>query len=56
MNDENKQTEATPVEVECPACKHKFWHKVGHALKEVGTAAAETAVEVALPPNFGGGS
>lgn len=29
-------------------------HKIGHVLKEAGIIAAETAVEVAAPPNFGG--
>ncbi len=35
--------------------KHKdVLHKIGHLLKEVGITIGETAVEVALPPNFGG--
>lgn len=48
MNDkpeEKKETEATPVEVECPKCGHKFWHKLkGHlkdALNGLGNALGE---------------
>jgi len=41
-------------QAECPKCGHKFWHKIGHAIKDVAKATIETAVEVSLPPNFGG--
>lgn len=27
-------TPANPVEVECPKCKHKFWHKIKEGAKE----------------------
>src|SRR5882762_5229510 len=43
--EEKKETEATPVEVECPKCGHKFWHKLkGHlkdALDGLGNAIGE---------------
>jgi len=44
----------TKLPVICPHCKKGFWAKFGHVLKEVGITAAETAVEIAAPSNFGG--
>ena len=40
----------TQLQVTCPHCGKGFFHKVGHALKSVGVAIVETAVDVALPP------
>jgi hypothetical protein len=33
MADERESTEQK-VQVECPNCHHKFWHRVGDALKQ----------------------
>jgi hypothetical protein len=54
MSDEQKSTEATPVEVECPKCKHKFWHKLGHAIKEGAKEAADSLGNAIGEAKFGG--
>jgi hypothetical protein len=43
------------VEAECPQCHHKFWHKLGHVLKEIGIGAVELPIDViARNQNLGG--
>lgn len=46
----SNSTPANPVEVECPKCGHKFWHKVGDALKK----AAEGLGNAIGEAKFGG--
>lgn len=42
--------EEKKVEVECPKCKHKFWHVVKEKLKEAGELLGEAIGEA----EFGG--
>lgn len=37
------------VEVECPHCKKKFWHKIGDAFKKAGEGALEVVANVVQP-------
>jgi hypothetical protein len=45
------QTEEQPHEATCPKCGHKFFHKIGDALKDVAEAAVNT---IAKADNLGG--
>jgi hypothetical protein len=38
------------VQVQCPACKHKFWHKIGKALGEIADGVGNVIGE----SKFGG--
>jgi hypothetical protein len=56
MSNEPQVTTSTETHlpVICPHCKKGFWAKFGHVLKEVGIAAVEVPIDIALGPNFGG--
>lgn len=47
MSDEQSKGEqkAQPIEVECPKCHHKFWHKIGEKLKEAAEGLGDAIGE-----------
>lgn len=53
MADANS-TEAKPIEVECPKCKHTFFHKLGHAIKHGAEKVAEGVGTAIGEAKFGG--
>jgi hypothetical protein len=38
-----REDRAKPIE--CPMCKHKFWHKLGEKLKEAGESVGNAIGE-----------
>lgn len=48
-------TDEKQVEVECPSCHHKFWHKIGDEIKKVAETAAETAIDIVAGSTAMGG-
>lgn len=51
MTDEKKEDK---VEVECPVCKHKFWHDLKEKLKKGGSEVLNDVGEAIGEAEFGG--